>query len=320
MSAVEGGAESSSEEGGVGTTTSKPAPTEPARKVGFLQRLEQHPRLSVLVALATFAALFVGVLAAVPDWREMLSEAPDPTGAPPTAEGSADPSLSVGSTEPSASSPDTPGLAFIDLVVRDPERTGDENSQGEEEWTQPIVEFTVHNRGVRRSVITRVIMTVEESVVIEQCGSQGFPIAVSATYDVLLPLFPSRRSVLEAPVSQQQGADEADRFALRFSTPERKNDVTIHIYRLRFELVADGTKSRLPAGTAVVAVPHAPATGDGYFWSDEDDGKSYPFADFPNRLSLIDCMKRNSATLDRFLLEEAELSPKFAESKEHLHL
>jgi hypothetical protein len=86
----------------------------PSSLDGFLKRLEQRPGLSALVALATFAALFVGVLAAVPDWRDMLSgEEP-----PPAAQALL--------PEPSSTYPtDTSAVSALDLVVRDPGKTGD---------------------------------------------------------------------------------------------------------------------------------------------------------------------------------------------------
>jgi hypothetical protein len=40
-------------------------------------------------------------------------------------------------------------------------------------FTPPAVEITVHNRGTRRSVITRVAVTVEDAAVIDRCAAQG---------------------------------------------------------------------------------------------------------------------------------------------------
>ena len=306
--AVEGDTEPSSGEGGDDETTVDLSQKRPPPRAGFLLRLEQRAGLSALVALATFAALLVGVLAAVPDWREMLS------GNAPS--GSETPAV-VGSMVPSPSSPATSGVRAIDLVVRDSQRSGKYASQGEDEWTQPSAEITVHNRGTRRSVINRVIMTVEDSLTIEQCEAEGGPIAVSATYDVLLPLKPHDGAVLQVPVSQQQGADEADRFAIRFGTPQPERRTTIHIYQVRFQLIADGGEAKLPVGTAIIAVPHAPLEGDGYFWSEAYERNSTPFGDYPeeDRHRIITCMRRNSADLSRFLSGGSELSPELASSK-----
>ncbi|MEU7903337.1 hypothetical protein [Actinoplanes sp. NPDC049118] len=131
----------------------------------------------------------------------------------------------------------------IDLVVRDPQLTGDPGDV-EAESTPPAVEITVHNRGSRRSVITRIAATVEDSAVIERCDAQGGAVPVSATYDFTLPPRPANGSVLQVPVSQQQGPDEADRVALRLGTDKRESRTSVHLYRLRFELVADGQEVR----------------------------------------------------------------------------
>ncbi|WP_045746574.1 hypothetical protein [Actinoplanes rectilineatus] len=272
---------------------------------GALRRLEGWPGLTALVALASFAALVVGVLAAVPDWREMLAGAPAATNVPvPTtaAPTSAAATVSAGSD-----------VNAIDLVARDPERT-DPNDKFSA-YEPPPVEFTVHNRGTRRSVITRVGVTVEDSMVLRQCASQGEPLAVSASYDVVLPLEPADGTELEVPVGQQQGPDEADRFALRFGTPARESPTVIHIYRLRFALLTDGSEKRLAAGTGIVAVPFAPLDGDGYFWSDIYQGIDMTMAGVNEDIA---CMKENSAAIERLLDGDVALSPLLSAVKANL--
>ncbi|WP_041841072.1 hypothetical protein [Actinoplanes friuliensis] len=276
----------------------------------FLRRLEQRHGLSALVALATFAALLVGVLAAVPDWRDMLTGDDTPAAPAPVRTISAVPvpSASLG-----------PGLEAIDLVVRDPAPDGDP-ADVDTTFSPPAVEITVHNRNARRTVVTRVVVTVEDSAVMKQCASQGGPVGVSATYDVTLPLRPATGTEVRVPVSQQQGSDEADRFALRLGTPARESPTMLHLYRLRFELEADGDTTRLPAGTAVVAVPMAPSDGDGYFWSEMYDSGEINVDDVPDRDRILACMKDNSATLVRLLADGAELSPDFTAIKPVLRL
>lgn len=280
---------------------------EPSPEPGFLQRLDQRPGLTALVALATFAALAIGVLAAVPDWRDMLA-GDEPVAAPP-------PATSAAAAAASASAaPGPTGPRVIDLVVRDPELTGDPNDV-ETGITLPAVEFTLLNRAVQRSVTTRVMVTIEESVVVERCGAQGGELTVSGAYDVELPLRPVPGTVLKVPVSQQQAADEADRFALRFTTAPRQKPTTIHVYRLRFELLADGNATGLPAGTAVVSVPDVPTGAGGYILDERlekllNDPDSYPFSD-----EEIACVKGNSTVLKEFLSKDAELSPDMAHAK-----
>jgi hypothetical protein len=66
----------------------------------------------------------VGVLAAVPDWREMLGGDDHPTGQAQAGTISAEPTPSTG---PSASAglSAKPAVSTIDLVVRDPKPEGD---------------------------------------------------------------------------------------------------------------------------------------------------------------------------------------------------
>ncbi|MEV4639970.1 hypothetical protein AB0J80_21740 [Actinoplanes sp. NPDC049548] len=205
-------------------------------------------------------------------------------------------------------------------MVRDPVSSGGTDDEGQIEFTPPAVEFTVHNGGTRRSVITRLVMTIEDSTVIEQCAADGAPVAVSASYDVTLPLRPADGTELQVPVSQQQRPDEADRFAVRIGTPEPGSRTTVHLYRVRFELVVGGAPARVPAGTAVVAAPMAPLDGDGYFWSETYDSGEVVFDPYPGLERDIACMRRNSGTLQEFLAGGAELSPELAESKSVMRL
>ncbi|WP_199516899.1 hypothetical protein [Nucisporomicrobium flavum] len=285
---------------------SPPGPDEDARpappRSGFLHRLENRPGLSALVALASFAALGVGVLAAVPDWRDMLS-----SGDPPPAVQALRPEA------PSSYPVETAAVRALDLVVRDPLHTG-EPDDPDAPLTPPAVEITVHNSGTRRSVITRVGITVEDTAVISQCGAQGNSVPVSATYDVVLPPAPAAGDVFRVPVSQQQAADEADRFALLLGTSERATPTAVHLYRLRFDLEADGSRTRIPAGTAVVTLPLSLREGDGYFWSEIYDSGEATVPDSPGVEETVACLRDNSRTIKRVLGSGAELSPKLAKA------
>ncbi|MET8150177.1 hypothetical protein ACIBSW_24210 [Actinoplanes sp. NPDC049668] len=282
-----------------------------AEHVGFLERLERRPGLLGAVALATFAAILVGVLAAVPDWREMVA-GDDPA---PAAGAAISPASAIPSLIPS----DGPALSAIDLVVRDPQKTGEPDDL-DAPITPPSVEITVHNRGTRRSVTTRIVATVEDSAVIKLCDAQGSTVPVSATYDLVLPPRPAAGTAFQVPVSQQQGPDEADRFALRVGTSKRESPRHLHLYRLRFELVADGQQTKVPAGTAVVTVPETLAEGDGYFWSEAYDSGRIDLSNYPGGANVTACMKANSAVLNRLLSKDAALSPELTEAKAKLRL
>jgi hypothetical protein len=148
-------------------------------------------------------------------------------------------------------------------------------------------------------VITRVAVTVEDAAVITRCAVQGESVPVSATYDVVLPPRPTPGDVFRVPVSQQQAADEADRFALRFGTSERATPTAVHLYRLRFDLEADGSKTRIPAGTAVVTLPLSLREGDGYFWSEIYDSGQVEIDSEPGMDEILTCMRTNSKTIQR---------------------
>jgi hypothetical protein len=267
-------------------------------RVGFLHRLEQQPGLTALVAIATFAALIVAVLAAVPDWREMLlGDDPSPAGKPISAPSrTQDQSVSAGSA-----------VDPIDLVVRDPIY----NDQG---VTPPTVEITVHNKGAQRSVITRAVVTVEDSTLIPPCSTEGGAVPLSATYDLTLPLDPAVGTALRVPVSQQQAPDEADRFALRVGIPNLGESKRLYGYRLRFELEADGSSGKLLVGTAVMVLPWSPDNSDaGYYWSDDyESGKTSLDWLGEDAASISQCMKNNSALLKRLISAGTELSPELS--------
>jgi hypothetical protein len=97
--------------------------------------------------------------------------------------------------------------------------------------------------------------------------------------------------VFRVPVSQQQAADEADRFALRFGASERATPTAVHLYRLRFDLEADGSGTRIPAGTAVVTLPLSLREGDGYFWSEIYDSGKVQIDPAPGTDRILTCMR-----------------------------
>jgi hypothetical protein len=207
-----------------------------------------------------------------------------------------------------------PALKSIDLVIRDPMWKG-------ETLVPPAAEITVHNVGGRRSVATRLDVTVEDSAVINACHTEGGAVELSATYDLTLPLQPAAGTEFRVPISQQQAADEADRFALRLGVAQKDESKKMYVYRLTFALEADGNPERLPVGSAVVSLPWTPDNRDAaYYWSKqfEDGTNSLDWLGAAEAARTTQCMKSQSLVLGKLLAAGGELSPELAAVKSEL--
>ncbi|WP_328366614.1 hypothetical protein [Micromonospora zamorensis] len=97
------------------------------------------------------------------------------------------PDSAQGAAESHGSAPNPsaePALKAIDILARDSAWKG-------EEFLPTAVEITLHNRGVRRSVVTRAVVTVEDSSEIDACATEGSGLPLSNKYDLTLPLDPA---------------------------------------------------------------------------------------------------------------------------------
>lgn len=142
------------------------------------------------------------------------------------------------------------------------EETGEVRTR-QAEPAKPRIELRLHNVGTQRSVLTSARFELKRHVRIAACGV-GAGLLESASYDVMLPGEPARDEVVEVPINQQLGPDEADRFSFRLSTPEAyKDDLgTTVIYEIGISVLHDDAPEPLKAGEVVVAVPATPARSD----------------------------------------------------------
>lgn len=205
-------------------------------------------------------------------------------------------------------------IKTVDLVLRDPRWKGGAELPGPADARIPLTaEVTVHNRGQRRTVISRLVITVVEAKVIEACATEG-EVPISETYSFALPVDAPPGAVFRVPVSQQQQPDEADRFAVQLGLAGSPITAASYIYRLRFELEVGSESKRVPVGTAVVALPESPDNdAAAYYWgrSYQDGVRSLQGLEYsPAEAARVRaCMERQASTLKQLLSAPAELSP-----------
>lgn len=149
-------------------------------------------------------------------------------------------------------------LAVVALNVRDVERGPDK--------PKAQLEVILHNTGRRRVVIDRATLEVRNVYELRRCASQD-DLPLSNTYGVVVPADSKAGAVFEAPLHQEVGADEADRFALSLSTrPVAGERGSLYLFELGVSLHNDGSHPDLPVGTALIALPEIPISGE-YYWA-----------------------------------------------------
>lgn len=148
---------------------------------------------------------------------------------------------------------------FESAPAHDPATGGTAVGSRQAERAKPRVDVRLHNVGTRRSVLTSARFVITRHARIGVCGV-GAELPSSASYDVMLPARPRRGQVIEVPINQQLGPDEADRFSFRLGTEEAyKADLgTTVIYEMDVSILHDTAPQPLKVGAVVVAVPAAP--------------------------------------------------------------
>jgi hypothetical protein len=85
-------------------------------------------------------------------------------------------------------------------------------------------------------------------------------------YGLQIPADSNAGDVLELPLHQELGPDEADRFAIALSTkPLPTEPGSVYLFELTLSLRNDGPNSDLAAGRALIALPELPTVGE-YYW------------------------------------------------------
>lgn len=180
--------------------------------------------------------------------------------------------------------------------------------------TDPSLDVQLHNVGGRRAVVTKARITVERVDSVPVCFSAG-ALDVSGRYSATLP---DRPGVVEVPLHQQIGRDQADRLSITLgatkeslhlnSPPSRKL-----LYRLRLALLDDSGGQPADAGTALVSVPGVPEGTEDY-WprSLQSKSRSELAATFGGSIpyaSFVPCWRANNARLHVALSAPGARSP-----------
>jgi hypothetical protein len=150
-------------------------------------------------------------------------------------------------------------LTAVDLAVKDLPRFGEGRAR---------VEVTLHNMGNRRVVIDRADVEVRDVYELRRCASQD-DIPISRSYGLPLPIEAKTGDVFSAPLHQQVGPDEADRFSIAMSTkPPANNPASLFLFKIDLSLQTNAPKPGLPLGDAVIGLPELPSAGR-YYWTAE---------------------------------------------------
>ena len=168
----------------------------------------------------------------------------------------------------SAESPRKAQLERIDLIARNglpPQK--------------PALELLVRNGGRGTAVISRAEIEVLRVYSLPLCFTQG-ALPVSESYGVRLPPDAKPGETIEAPLHQQVGTSEADRFKIRLSVDlDRVREYGVaagelgaeegdgqlpgfYIFEIAVALVHDGGGAPLEMGTALVSLPGLPLGGE----------------------------------------------------------
>jgi len=157
-----------------------------------------------------------------------------------------------------------PKLAVPDFTVATQSMIADgineDGGRYSEKISRPIITTTIHNRGSRRAVVTRIRLVIEDSVFIPACEIGGGPFKISASYDAQLPLDAAPGAGVTIPVSQEIGADEVDKFSLVLGILGEPR-VGPYLYRLNVVLIYDDG-ANLDVGRAIVSLPEDPEVRD----------------------------------------------------------
>jgi hypothetical protein len=172
-------------------------------------------------------------------------------------------------------SPPAPSLAHVepvDLVVHN----------GAAAESPPRLEILLHNTGDQRAVISRANIEIRRVGLLRQCFSQG-DLPLSTTYAATLPANAAPRYVVQAPLHEQLGADEADRFAVKlgvradpasssYSIRGVPSLAGLYLFEIAISLVSDEGGQPLGVGRALVSLPFAPEPF-GFYWDGASLGR-----------------------------------------------
>jgi hypothetical protein len=229
--------------------------------------------------------------------------------------------LIVGGGGRESTAPSLANIEPVDLVVHD-------NKLGE---PPPRLEILLHNTGGKLVVISRARIAIRRVGSVRQCVSQG-DLPLSTTYAATLPAGAAPGDVVEVPLHQQLGADEADRFAITLGVRAKPgtSEYAIHgepalagayLFELSISLVSDEGGRPLDVGRALVSLPFTP-DAPAFYWTRASEPRLVQFdrevkaggnAGFPwPSAAAKRCWFSNTKTLTSMLAASAERSPALA--------
>ena len=169
-----------------------------------------------------------------------------------------------------------------------------------------FLEVTLHNKGARLIVVDSARFEVQRVYKLSRCASQA-DILVSHVYGLSMPVGAHEGDTFAAPLHQQVGPDEADRFRIGLSTELPADDQTsVYLFVVKVSLGNDGPHPDLPLGTVVVGLPELPTPGE-YYWDPgthevvrQIAASSPGYVDYLRRVALP-CWRSNTADLKAVL-------------------
>ncbi len=224
-------------------------------------------------------------------------------------------------------SPPAPSLAQVepvDLVVHN----------GDATEAPPRLEILLHNIGDKRAVLSRANIEIRRVALLRQCFSQG-DLPLSTTYAATLPANAAPGHVVQAPLHEQLGGDEAGRFAIglgvradpaksSYSIRGKQNLAGLYLFEIAISLISDEGGQPLSVGRALVSLPSTPEPL-GFYWDrptvkqlvqydqavdrgDEVVGSSTSFPPWPPAWTKK-CWFANTKILRSMLSSDAKRSP-----------
>ncbi|HEY8809116.1 MAG TPA: hypothetical protein VIM28_03745 [Solirubrobacterales bacterium] len=196
----------------------------------------------------------------------------------------------------------------------------------------PLLEILLHNTGAERAVVSRADIEIRRVGLLRQCFSQG-DLPLSTTYAATLPANAAPGDVVQAPLHEQLGDDEADRFAIElgvradpasssYSMGGRQSLAGLYLFEIAISMASDEGGHPLDVGRALVSLPSAPEPF-GFYWDRASLGRlrQYSLAEAKSREELGDsiprwpspytkkCWLSNTRTLRSMLSSHAKRSP-----------
>lgn len=180
-------------------------------------------------------------------------------------------------------------LEVVDLSVR-----GGRGAPEPRDELLEQIDLTVRNAGDLVAVVTGAQLRVRAFGEVRICQG-GSALDPSASYDVLMPGEPRIGQLIDARVSQQIAAGEADRFTLSLDVSPRDRQLGLFLYQLDVLLRTGAGSAPLDAGTVLVSVPRPPTAADFPTAADADALAQ------PGNEEVRACYERNERTLARMV-------------------